>query len=406
MKILIFIFALVFVSCEKKRFTLSGTTMGTTYTIHSYSDITNLKHQIEEELDRIENVFSTYRTNSEISNLNTNLYKRRTISVSEDFFRVWSIGNHIEEESKGSFSLNAGGLVEIWGFGSAPKTNGNSLTQDKVSSSIFSHPKEEDIKKAKDCLKDTFWNSHRGNRFLPVKIHSRNKKIQTKSTQDNIDSKHVSSSIQWKKNNPTIDSKICKDERYKAKFDFSGIAKGYGIDRIVRLLRTAGIQNFMVEIGGEVCARTNSQSHAGWKIGIRNPAKPERIQHVIIIDNGCIATSGNSNQSTVIDKKRYTHIINPVTGYPIVKSLSSVSVYVELDGNANSDTLVSENNYMGDSKSAWVDAWATAFYVMGSAKSLSYANEKDIALLFISEEGGQMVEKSSKEWDRKVKHFK
>lgn len=137
--------------------------------------------------------------------------------------------------------------------------------------------------------------------------------------------------------------------------DCSSIAKGYGVDAVGRLLEKKGIQNYMVEIGGEVVTRGLSPTHNEWRIGINKPIEDtlgvrQELQEVIHLKNEAMATSGNYRNFYYKNGKRYAHTIDPATGYPVEHDLLSATVI------ASTCTLA--------------DAYATAFMVMGREKAL------------------------------------
>ena len=128
--------------------------------------------------------------------------------------------------------------------------------------------------------------------------------------------------------------------------DFGAIAKGFGVDRVALMLERHGIQDYMVEIGGEVRTKGKNFEGRSWTIGIQRPvAGEERLQSVVYLENKAIATSGNYRNFYVKNGRRYAHTIDPRTGYPVQHSLLSASVFA--------------NNC------ATADAYATSFMVLG-----------------------------------------
>ncbi len=159
--------------------------------------------------------------------------------------------------------------------------------------------------------------------------------------------------------------------------DFSAIAKGYGVDFIGDLLRENGIENFLVDIGGEVVAQGISPRGNEWMIGINLPkeeAQTDDVQTVVPLKNQAIATSGNYRNFYEVDGVKYSHTINPKTGFPERNTLLSASVFA------------------ADCTTA--DAYATAFMVMGKEKALAMASQ-DAALeayfIYSDEEGNMQV---------------
>jgi thiamine biosynthesis lipoprotein len=144
--------------------------------------------------------------------------------------------------------------------------------------------------------------------------------------------------------------------------DASAVAKGQGVDVAANYLEKQGIQNYMVEIGGEVRVKGINASGSLWKIGIDKPiedptASNRELQDVILLTNKSMATSGNYRQFYEKDGVIYSHTINPKTGYPARNSLLSTSVIAD-------DCMTA-------------DAFATAFMVMGIDKSIALSKELD-----------------------------
>ena len=132
--------------------------------------------------------------------------------------------------------------------------------------------------------------------------------------------------------------------------DFSAIAKGYGVDKAAQLLRSHGIENFMIEIGGEVVTEGVNEKGEAWRIGINKPdddstSTNTELQDIISITGKAIATSGNYRNFYVKDGRKIAHTINPKTGYPAQQDILSSTVLAPTCAEA--------------------DAFATAFMVLG-----------------------------------------
>lgn len=157
--------------------------------------------------------------------------------------------------------------------------------------------------------------------------------------------------------------------------DFSAVAKGYAVDVVSEFLEDRGIEDYMVEIGGEVkCLGRNPEGKA-WRIGIEDPTvsfEDRELFATAVIPHGSLATSGNYRNYYEKDGKRYAHTISPFTGYPVEHSLLSVSVFTK--------------NCMR------ADALATGFMVLGYEKSLEIVNEMDSvdAFFIYASDDGQL----------------
>ena len=159
--------------------------------------------------------------------------------------------------------------------------------------------------------------------------------------------------------------------------DFSAIAKGYAVDEIARLLDDQNINNYFIDIGGEILVKGNKKK-SPWIICIENPdtqiIKP--IECLSKKDNEkymAVATSGDYRNFFTLDNKRYSHTIDPKTGFPISNNLSSVSV-----------ALPGQFRHAGDA-----DALATALNVMGLKEGFDFAVNNSIAALFIFRSEGE-----------------
>lgn len=158
--------------------------------------------------------------------------------------------------------------------------------------------------------------------------------------------------------------------------DASAIAKGMGVDLVAELLENKSVENYMVEIGGEVRVKGKNKKGEAWKIGVDKPSddpalQNRQLQMVVELTKGALATSGNYRNFYVRDGKRYAHTINPKTGYPIQQDILSSSVYAKSCMEA--------------------DAYATAFMVLGleAARQVVEKNP-DLEVCFIYEDDGTL----------------
>ena len=135
--------------------------------------------------------------------------------------------------------------------------------------------------------------------------------------------------------------------------NFSAIAKGYACDVIGQMLSDRGVDDFMVEIGGEVVVRGRNPEGKAWRVGVNRPTIADgeagTIEEILQLTGGGLATSGNYRNYRVVDGKRIVHTIDPATGYPVQHSLLSATVLAP-------DCMTA-------------DAYATAFMVMGLERS-------------------------------------
>ena len=159
--------------------------------------------------------------------------------------------------------------------------------------------------------------------------------------------------------------------------DCSAIAKGYGSDMVARMLERKGIQNYMIEIGGEVVTHGISEKRVPWKIGVTKPSDDslntsQELQTVLNITDKAMATSGNYRNFYYKGGKKYAHTIDPQTGYPVQHSLLSATVLTK--------------------SCATADAYATAFMVMGieKAKAILSKHPELMAYFIYSDNSGEL----------------
>ncbi len=155
--------------------------------------------------------------------------------------------------------------------------------------------------------------------------------------------------------------------------DFSSVAKGYGVDRVAALLRNCGIDDFMIEIGGEMIVHGQHPEGRPWRVGISKPTDSlatEDLQTRLTLRNAAMATSGNYRRFYVRDGRRYAHTIDPKTGQPVQHELLSATVFAP--------------------DCATADAYATAFMVLGlegAKRVLAKHTELSAYLIYTDEEG-------------------
>jgi thiamine biosynthesis lipoprotein len=150
-----------------------------------------------------------------------------------------------------------------------------------------------------------------------------------------------------------VDGKVRKKDQ-RMMLDCSAIAKGYGSDVVARFLKSRGVRNYMVEIGGEIVSSGVNAQRLPWKIGVTKPtddslSEKGEIQSVLNVTDQAMATSGNYRNFYYKGGKKYAHTIDPKTGYPVQHSLLSATVLAK--------------------DCATADAYATSFMVLGIEKA-------------------------------------
>lgn len=176
--------------------------------------------------------------------------------------------------------------------------------------------------------------------------------------------------------------KVVKDDP-RTLLNCSAIAKGYACDIIARLLEREGVDNYMVEIGGEVTMKGVNQNGECWRIGINKPevdstgVKNDTEEIVQFCKKGGIATSGNYRNYYIKDGKKYAHTIDPRTGYPSEQNILSATIVAD-------DCITA-------------DAYATAFMAMGMEKVRQLASKIpgiEYYVIYSDENGKHQIEYS------------
>ena len=171
-----------------------------------------------------------------------------------------------------------------------------------------------------------------------------------------------------------LDSLIFFKMKPGFRLDFNAVAQGLSVDVLADFIRSKGIKNFYVEVGGELVVSGKNREKKDWRIGIDSPIEnsQERVLDNIIEISDCgLATSGNYRKFYVQDGKKYAHTIDPRTGSPVNHSLLSATVICKSAGLA--------------------DAWATAFMVMGKDRAIELLekdNSDELEVYFIYDKGG------------------
>lgn len=318
---------LMIVACSpsdrQRVYRLDGRTMGTTYHITAVVGPSvalaenTLQMRVDKALENVNQIMSTYIADSELSMLN-NISVNQPIIVSQALFDILLLSQNISEQSAGAFDVTVGPLVNLWGFG--PN-------------------KSLDKKPGPDAIADA--QARVG--FQQVLLDEEKRQV-------------------VKESNVTI--------------DLSAIAKGYGADVIATLFKQVGIEDYMIEVGGEIAVAGNNPSGIPWRIGVEEPtlAQTGVMQAVSTLEGG-IATSGDYRNYFEVDGRRFSHTIDPKTGYPIEHRLASVTVVAP--------------------SAAKADAWATAINVLGPDEGYQLAVEKHLAVYLIIRHEGHFITKSS-----------
>lgn len=288
---------------------LWGQTMGTQYGVQFGAQIDTRVHArlsaaIEAELAQIDALMSNWRDDSEISRFNA-YGGDDWFPVAEQTAAVVATALGVSRLSDGAFDITAAPLVDLWGFGPALPA--------------VALPPAEAITAT---LQRVGWRSLEVRRAPPA----------------------------LRKRVPGIT------------INLAAIAKGYAVDRLVALLAAAGVYDFLVEIGGELCTRGVNAAGEPWTIAIENPGG-EGPPTLLRPGHRCVATSGDYRNFFEIGGERYSHLIDPRHGWPVRHGLASVTVVAD------------------DAMTA--DAWATGLLVLGPEAGPDLAATHATAAWFI-----------------------
>ena len=322
------------ISCTSESATdlvvLNGTTMGTTYQIKfektDGKDFNTIHSGIDSVLKAVNMQMSTYIDSSEISKFNS-LRDTSWFKISEDFYMVLKEAQRIAQITNGAYDITVGPLVNLWGFG--PEDHG------------YQVPSEEQIEKRKKYIG-----------YKNIRL----------------------------KENPFAVKKLIS-EIY---IDLSSIAKGFGVDKVSSFLDENNIQNYMVEIGGEVRTKGKKSKNGFWRIGIQYPDGSNRIAKVVKLHDLSMATSGDYYNFFEINGKKYSHTIDPRTGKPVEHNLVSVSVIT--------------------SQCMSADGLATALLVLGPVEGFNFALKEKLPVIMFINENEKFVEKFTPDFNTLIEN--
>jgi thiamine biosynthesis lipoprotein len=311
----------------KQEHLLAGKTMGTTYHITVVSGyfkgVDDLQGKIDARLAAINQVFSTYVKDSEISRFNALNSAGEKFPVSEDFIEVIKISQKVYRLSQGAWDGTVNPLVDLWGFGPSPRER--------------KMPPAREIKA-----------------LLP-----------------SIGFDHIQ----------IIEPNFLVKDLAAVTLDLNSIAKGYAVDQISLLIAAKGFKNYLVEIGGEVHAAGVRKDGQNWRVGINRPqpdAAIDEVYKVVALNNQAFATSGDYRNFFEVNGVRYSHVIDPRTGYPVSNGVVSASVIAD--------------------SGALADGLATALMIMGAEKGIELVNQLDNveSLIVVENSDGSLVDYYSK----------
>lgn len=306
---------------------ITGDIQGTTYHIKMVLqglslNIGEVRRDIENAFEDVDIKLSNYREDSEISRLNANKTSE-WLTVSREIVDLIGIAKQVSERSEGCYDLTVKPLFDLWGF--------------------FRHenrvPPDEEIAQALQ---------HVG--MSRIEVDSAGSRL--------------------RKRDPEL------------RIDLSSIAQGYTVGAIAKRLEDRGIQNYLVEIGGELKVKGSKTDGSPWRIAIEKPTPFQReVQRVLELhqkSGTAVMTSGTYRNFFEQNGHVYSHILNPATGRPVTHKLLSVTVLHE--------------------DPTWADAWATALLCIGESGAVKIAERESLKVLLIYREGNELKEFISRDF--------
>ena len=313
-------------SCFKtsdKPFEIAGFALGTTYSI-KFTNIPagqsqeSIHSDVKNLLKEVEDSMSVFNPESEISHFNQ-FRKTEWVKISKDLFQVVSQAMEISKQTGGAFDITLGNVIDLWGFGKSepPQTV-------PASGEILS------------ALATTGYTS--------LEINQQDSSL--------------------RKLKPDLS------------LNLSAIAKGFAVDRVAQYFEQNQINDYLVEIGGEIRTHGEKQKGKPWVVAIERPELDKRsIFKIVNLGSAGMATSGDYRNFYEIEGKRYSHTIDPESGRPSSNNIASVTVL-------KPSCMVA-------------DALATALVVMGYENGYRFAKEEGIAVLWILRTDNGLVEKTT-----------
>lgn len=264
-----------------------------------------LQQGIETQLERVNRSMSTYLDDSEISRFNA-LAPNTWFKPSPEFFSVLTTALDVGGNSEGAYDVTVAPLVALWGFG---------------------HEGLIEVPPAPQEIAALMGRVGQGN----IQLDTENRSVM---------------------------------KMRDLSLDFSSLAKGYGVDRVAQWLLEQGVERFMVEVGGELRLSGLSGRGDPWRIAIEQPESSEySVAGALSLTDVAVATSGDYRNYFEVGGRRYSHSIDPRTGYPVMHDLVSVTV-------VHTSAMIA-------------DAWATALIVLGAEQAMTVALAQGLAVYFI-----------------------
>lgn len=306
---------------------LDGRTMGTYWSVRIAApppdlDPEALRAELEAALVEVNAQMSNYDPESEISRFNR-APVGEWFEVSAELAGVMAAALEVSAQSGGAFDVTVHPLVNLWGFGA------RRVEQDRV-------PAEADIEAALALVG-----------FTQLEVRAQPPALR----------RHGEVAV-----------------------DVSGIAKGHGVDVLTAVIEAHGGSRYLADIGGDLRGRGHNARGVPWQVGVEVPAAGRRggVQAVIAVEDMAVTTSGDYRNHFMHEGKRYSHTIDPTTGWPIEQHVASVTVL--------------------HPSAMWSDGYSTALNVMGPEAGMALARELSLPVLFILYTDDGLAEVASPEF--------
>lgn len=300
----------------------SGPAQGSTYNISFWSETpieqAALQQQITAELERIDLAMSNYRQDSTIEKFNQQ-QSTTPMEVGTELVRLVAQARFVSSQSQGCYDLTVKPLFDLWGF----------------KADQFHQPTPEQLQQTMQSVG-------------MAKIHEAGASMLAKQVPE-------------------------------LRIDVSSIAQGWTVGQLAKIIEQAGIQNYLVEVGGELLVRGKKPGQQAWRVAIEKPLPgAQTLQKVITVKQDepmAVMTSGTYRHYFDADGQRYSHVLDARLGAPVKHQTVSTTVLIE-------------DPTLGD-------AWSTAFLCLGSKDGKAVADRLGMKVLFIDQNGDELIEISS-----------
>jgi thiamine biosynthesis lipoprotein len=281
------------------------------------------------EVERLDQALAMWREDSELHAFNAKTGQGPQ-AVSPDLDRVFSLGQAVSELSQGASDCTVGPLVQLW----------------------YEHLQKDRLP-------------------TDAQVHEALKHLNYRELTRGADGR-------WSAPAGTI-------------VDLGSLAKGYAQDRAALILEARGLHAYLLNAGGQVYARGLKPGGQAWRVGIVHPRHEERMVCILSLSDQALSTSGDYEQSRLVQGRRYHHIIDPRTGRPTTNGTCSVSVLIPLKGAPDPGA------------GSWCDALDTAAMVLGQQAGKELLDRQKVAALLLKEDSpGHLVADKSALWDPAV----